>query len=91
MSYEASAPPSIVPLLSRWRSSLPQQQPPLLAQSLRAEAQRCFRLARGIASFELADELEAIGRAFESEAEELEAPEPAPADEPFADERAAAD
>ena len=91
MSYEISAPASIVPLLSRWRSSLPQQHPPLLAQSLRAEAQRCFRLARGIASFELADELEAIGRAFEGEAEELEELEPAPADEPFADERAAAD
>jgi hypothetical protein len=92
MSHEASAPASIVPLLSRWRSSLPEQQPPLLAQSLRAEAQRCFRLARGIASFELADELEAIGRAFESEAAALEELEPAPAsDEPFADERAAAD
>jgi hypothetical protein len=40
---------------------------------LRSEAERCFRLAQGVASFELADELEAIGRAFESEAEELEA------------------
>ena len=40
---------------------------------MRGEAQRCFRLARGIASFELADELEAIGLAFEIEAEELDA------------------
>jgi hypothetical protein len=39
---------------------------------LRGEAERCFRLAQGIASFELADELETIGRAFEREAEELE-------------------
>src|SRR5215470_14048295 len=72
MRYEASAPASILPLLRRWRSSLPHAEPPCLAQSLRVEAQRCFRLARGIASVELADELEAIGRAFESEAAELE-------------------
>ena len=61
------------------------------AQSLRIEAQRCFRLARGIASFELADELEAIGRAFDSEAAELETRRvPAPEDS-VTDERAAAD
>ena len=72
MRHEASAPASIIPLLRRWRSSLPNAEPPSLAQSLRVEAQRCFRLARGIVSFELADELEAIGRAFESEAVELE-------------------
>src|SRR5215471_2425806 len=72
MRSEASAPASILPLLRRWRSSLPHAEPPCLAQSLRTEAQRCYRLARGIASFELADELEAIGRAFESEAVELE-------------------
>src|SRR5262249_23639034 len=72
MGYEASPPASISPLLKRWRASLPQAEPPFLAQSLRVEAQRCFRLARGIASFELADELEAIGRAFESEATDLE-------------------
>ena len=90
MRYQASTPASIVPLLARWRSSLP-QQPPLLAQALRDEARRCFRLARGIASFELADELEAIGRAFESEAGELEAGRLSPREEPFADELAAAD
>jgi hypothetical protein len=39
---------------------------------LRAEADRCFRLARGMASLELFDELEAIGRAFEREAARLE-------------------
>ena len=72
MSYDASVPASIFPLLRRWRSSLPHTTPPFLAQSLRVEAQRCFRLAHGIASVELAGELEAIGRAFESEAVELE-------------------
>jgi hypothetical protein len=39
---------------------------------LRAQADRCFRLARGMASLELFDELEAIGRAYESEAARLE-------------------
>ena len=63
---------SIFPLLTRWRSSL-DFEPPRLPDALRGEAERCFRLAQGIGSFELADELEAIGRAFESEAEELEA------------------
>jgi hypothetical protein len=63
---------SVIPLLTRWRSSLT-PEPLALADALRGEAARCFRLAQGIASFELADELEAIGRTFESEAEELEA------------------
>ena len=58
-------------MLTRWRSSLDAELPGL-ADALRSEAARCFRLARGIASFELADELEAIGRAFESEADEVE-------------------
>jgi len=71
MRYPEAEPSSISPLLTRWRSSL-DEEPPRLANALRSEAQRCFRLARGIASFELADELEAIGRAFESEAKELE-------------------
>lgn len=39
---------------------------------LRAQADRCFRLAQGMASLELFDELEAIGRAFEREAAQLE-------------------
>ena len=39
---------------------------------LRAEAARCFRLARGPASPKL-DELDALGRAFEQEAREVEA------------------
>ena len=62
---------SIFALLTRWRSSV-DEEVPRLAETLRGEAQRCFRLAQGIASFELADELEAIGRAFDNEADELE-------------------
>jgi hypothetical protein len=90
MRYQGS-PTSIVPLFARWRSSLPQGQPPILADALRVEAQRCFRLAHGIASFELADELEAIGQAFENEAKELESGQKPLAAEPFADELVAAD
>jgi hypothetical protein len=71
MEYPGSERPSITPLLTRWRSSL-DPEPLGLADALRDEAERCFRLAQGIASFELANELEAIGRAFESEAEKLE-------------------
>jgi hypothetical protein len=91
MRYQGSPPNSIFPLLVRWRSSLPQHRPPVLADALRVEAQRCFRLARGIASFELADELEAIGQAFENEADELESGHTASTGEPFPDELAAAE
>lgn len=35
------------------------------------EAERCYRLARGIASPKLSDELEEIGREFEREARRL--------------------
>jgi hypothetical protein len=91
MRYQGSPPSSIFPLFARWRSSLRQCQPPLLADALRVEAQRCFRLASGIASFDLADELEAIGYAFESEAEELESGQTVTANEAFADELAAAE
>ena len=71
MRYVGPAQSSIIPLFARWRSSL-DEEPPRLADALRDEAERCFRLAQGIASFELANELEAIGRAFEGEADELE-------------------
>src|SRR5712675_3733604 len=83
MHQGSTVPASILPLLARWRLSLPEQRPALLAQALRVEAQRCFRLARGIVSFELADELEAIGRAFKSETEQLESRPTASASEPF--------
>jgi hypothetical protein len=43
------------------------------ASRLRNEAKRCYRLANGIAGVALSNELEAIGRAFEREAEFLEA------------------
>jgi hypothetical protein len=68
----SSPPSSVVPLLTRRPSAL-DGEPPRSSDALRGEAERCFRLAQGIASFELADELETIGRAFEREAEELEA------------------
>jgi hypothetical protein len=71
MTY-SSTPSSVVPLLTLRLSAL-DGEPSRSSDALRGEAERCFRLAQGIASFELADELEAIGRAFESEAEELEA------------------
>jgi hypothetical protein len=38
------------------------------SRRLLREAERCFRLANGIASVRLSDELEAIGREFEREA-----------------------
>ena len=53
MHQGSTVPASILPLLARWRLSVPEQRPALLAQALRVEAQRCFRLARGIVSFEL--------------------------------------
>jgi len=42
------------------------------AEYLRVEAGRCFRLARGLSGPRLADELMALGRAFEREAREIE-------------------
>jgi hypothetical protein len=42
------------------------------ARRLRNEAERCFRLAQGIAGVQLADELEAIGAALEREAALIE-------------------
>ena len=91
MHQGSTVPASILSLLARWRLSVPEQRPALLAQALRVEAQRCFRLARGVVSFELADELEAIGRAFESEAGELESRHIPAGNEPLADGLAAAD
>jgi hypothetical protein len=41
-------------------------------ERLRASAEACFRLARGAVSRSLAEELEALGRDFVREAEELE-------------------
>jgi hypothetical protein len=44
------------------------------AMYLHVQAERCFRLARGPSGPRLADELEALGRAFQREARELELP-----------------
>jgi hypothetical protein len=40
---------------------------------LREQAERCFRLASGVVGTTLAGELEALGRKFEDEAEDLDA------------------
>jgi hypothetical protein len=42
------------------------------ASYLHIQAERCFRLANGPAGPRLADELEALGHAFDREARELE-------------------
>ena len=42
-------------------------------RELRADAERCFRLARSTVGCRLAAELEAIGREFEKEADDLSA------------------
>jgi hypothetical protein len=42
------------------------------ARFFHTQAERCFRLANGLAGPRLADELEALGRAFEREAREQE-------------------
>jgi hypothetical protein len=72
MACTASEAASIILLMTRWRSLI-DQGPPRQITELRVEAQRCFRLAQSIASFELADELEAIGCSLELEAKELAA------------------
>lgn len=75
MMFLGSLSPSALPTGCRFvRADDRSQQ----ARALQIEAERCFRLALGIGSFELADELEALGRAFEAEAEELAAGRPSP-------------
>jgi hypothetical protein len=56
-----------------WRGAVCGGQPMLEPDHLRAEAERCFRLARSVAGTRLAGELEALGRKLEYEAEGLEA------------------
>ena len=67
MSQPLSEVASTILLLSRWRLLRAQHQR-RWAKELQASAQRCFRLAHGGASAELAAELEAIGHDFDSEA-----------------------
>jgi hypothetical protein len=61
---------SIIILLTRWRS-LVAEDTPQRVKELRIDSQRCQRLAESIAGLELAEELEAIGRDFEREAQDL--------------------
>ncbi len=61
---------SNVPLLNGWRSLNGGSR---RMRALRADARRCLRLAQSAVSSELADELEAIGRDFDREAERLNA------------------
>jgi hypothetical protein len=70
MACTASEAASIILLMTRWRSLL-DQGPPWRITELSVEAQRCFRLAQSIVSFDVAEELESIGRSLELEAKEL--------------------
>jgi hypothetical protein len=63
---------SIILLLTHWRSLVAEDSPHRVKE-LRIDTQRCFRLAQSTASFELAEELEAVGRDFEREARDLSA------------------
>ena len=67
MTPEISEAASTMLLLSRWRFLIAEDQRHRVKR-LRADAERCFQLAHGGASAELAAELEAIGRDFEREA-----------------------
>ena len=64
---ESSETASIILLLTRWRLLVA----PHRVKELRIDAQRCFRLAQSAASFDLVEELEAVGRDFEKEAQDL--------------------
>lgn len=65
-------PPAIIDLTPERPPSLPAAEQGVGPEDLRASAETCFRLAQGAVSLSLAEELEALGRAFEREAEELE-------------------
>ena len=72
MACTASEAASIILLMTRWRLLIDQGRPCQITE-LRIEAQRCFRLAQSIVSFEVAEELEAIGCSLELEAKEMTA------------------
>jgi hypothetical protein len=72
MAFKASDTASVILLMTRWRALI-DQGPRRQITELRVEAQRSFRLAQSIASFELAEELEAIGCSLELEGKELAA------------------
>jgi hypothetical protein len=75
LMYTSSETASTILLLTRWRL-LVAEDPLHRVKELHVDAQRCRRLAQSIASFELAEELEAIGRDFEREAQDLAARRP---------------
>jgi hypothetical protein len=70
MAHTISEAASTIALLQGWRFLTGADRH--RTKELRVEAQRCFRLARST-GLKLAAELEAIGRQFEKEADDLSA------------------
>jgi len=64
--------PLLIDLTPDQMSSVPALEDDLGPAQLRASAEACFRLSQGAVSRSLAEELEALGRAFAREADELE-------------------
>lgn len=65
-------PPPLIDLASEPPAAPSAAEEGVGPEHLRTSAEACFRLAQGAVSRSLAEELEALGRAFEREAEELE-------------------
>src|SRR5215831_14728045 len=71
MVHRVSETASTMTLLRGWRSLVGADRN--RTRELRVEAERCFRLAGNTVGCRLAAELEAIGREFEKEADDLSA------------------
>ena len=71
MAQTVSGTASVIALLRGWRLLAGADRH--RARELRIEAARCFRLAESTVGLGLAAELEAIGRQFDKEADELNA------------------
>jgi|GraSoiStandDraft_4_1057263.scaffolds.fasta_scaffold14549_5 hypothetical protein len=71
MAHTVSETASTMDLLRGWRLLMSADRH--RTRELRVEAQRCFRLAQSTVGLGLAAELEAIGREFEKEADDLSA------------------
>jgi hypothetical protein len=71
MAHTLSETSSTIAVLRGWRLLMGADRH--RTRELRIDAQRCFRLARGTVGHGLAAELEAIGRQFEKEADDLSA------------------